>query len=110
MTCFLEPEWSQWSIFTACSKSCGKGTQTRSRTCKQFGGNKNCIGNKKESATCEIIECQKGKHPLLIVIVTNCQFFLLVKTIQKIIYFQRKFTLKISKQSTQTIATHEVKM
>ena len=57
----LEPEWTLWSSFSSCSKTCGQGTQTRSRICKQFGGIKNCVGNDIESIACQIINCPKGK-------------------------------------------------
>ena len=59
---FSEPEWPQWSSFTACSKTCGEGIQTRSRTCQKFGGTKDCIGVNEESVRCNIIECSGGKN------------------------------------------------
>ena len=30
-----EPEWNDWSSWGACTESCGKGTQTRTRQCIQ---------------------------------------------------------------------------
>jgi Thrombospondin type 1 domain. len=51
---------SQWSSYSKCSKTCGMGTQTRSRTCTnpppQFGG-KNCNGLLKDSRKCQEKHC-----------------------------------------------------
>ena len=55
---------SEWSPFTSCSKSCGKGSQDRTRTCTnpspQHGGD-DCAGNLKESKQCQVKYCP-GKY------------------------------------------------
>ena len=51
--------WSQWS---ACSKSCGYGIQTRKRTCTspepQHGG-RDCtdLGDPENMRPCQVIQC-----------------------------------------------------
>ena len=51
---------TNWTPFTSCSKSCGKGSQERTRTCTnpppQHGGD-DCVGGLKESRECKIKEC-----------------------------------------------------
>ncbi len=59
---FSEPEWSEWSIFSSCSKTCGHGTQSRSRTCHHFDGGKDCIGKATENMECLIEDCLHGKN------------------------------------------------
>lgn len=48
--CIIRPcsEWSQWSKWTACSVSCGNGTQIRTRSCSY----KDCSGQNNESRQC----------------------------------------------------------
>jgi hypothetical protein len=52
--------WSSWSNFTECSTTCGKGTQTRKRTCDNPppDGGQFCRGN-----DTEIIECIQPDCP-----------------------------------------------
>jgi hemicentin len=55
--------WTPWQTWSACSASCGKGTQTRTRFCVQPNGTpaKNedydCDGENIEVKICEIIPC-----------------------------------------------------
>ena len=65
---YVKPEkivdgaWSQWSSWSQCSKSCGEGTETRSRDCDnprpQYGGLL-CSGSKLNVRTC----LDSGIHP-----------------------------------------------
>ncbi|XP_066920815.1 SCO-spondin-like isoform X2 [Clytia hemisphaerica] len=51
---------SSWSPFTACSKTCGDGTQSRTRACTNpppAHGGKACSGNLKDSRKCKVKEC-----------------------------------------------------
>ena len=49
----LDPgTWTEWSQWTTCSKTCGVGTSTRSRSCS--GG---CSGNDYESVSCATASC-----------------------------------------------------
>ena len=65
---------SAWSTFSPCSLSCGKGTQTRFKTCTNptpmYGGNP-CEGIMNESKECQLIECP-GKSFNLIHICIYC--------------------------------------
>ncbi|XP_023933618.1 thrombospondin-1-like [Lingula anatina] len=52
--------WSLWGSWTACSKSCDSGIQTRSRTC----GRGNCEGDTSQSRPCNTRCCNPLKAPL----------------------------------------------
>lgn len=60
--CPVHGNFSSWSIFSVCSKSCGNGTKTRTRNCSnptpEHGG-KNCtlIGPLKEVHSCNAFPC-----------------------------------------------------
>ena len=51
--CPVDGHWSDWGQWSTCSKSCGKGSQTRSRTCYEpkYGG-KRCVGSPKDTQVC----------------------------------------------------------
>ena len=52
--------WSSWGKWCACSKSCGAGSQYRTRTCTKpapsYGG-KQCTGKDKETRYCNTHHC-----------------------------------------------------
>ncbi len=48
--------WSQWTEFSQCSKTCGSGSKTRTRTCN--GGQ--CSGEASETQVCQNAECKIG--------------------------------------------------
>jgi len=53
-------EWSHWKQWSVCSKSCGKGSQTRKRMCDNpppSNGGRNCIGKTTESKECMLAGC-----------------------------------------------------
>ena len=58
----VDGNYSEWSEFMQCSVTCGKGVQTRSRSCinppPQHGG-KNCsaFGPPVETKECNLKEC-----------------------------------------------------
>lgn len=60
--CPVHGNFSSWSIFSVCSKSCGNGTKTRTRNCSnpfpEHGG-KNCslVGPLKEVLNCNVFPC-----------------------------------------------------
>ncbi|KAG8290622.1 hypothetical protein J6590_079019 [Homalodisca vitripennis] len=58
---FLPPGWSEWTDWTACSASCGEGSQHRLRHCLQGG----CEGCNKQSRRCNMFSCQGVVSPLL---------------------------------------------
>ena len=56
----VDGNWSNYGAWSACSKKCGGGSQTRKRTCNNpapaFGGN-NCLGVAVESRECNTHSC-----------------------------------------------------
>ena len=64
--CFIKPcpvngAFGNWSEYSVCSVSCGKGVQYRERKCDsplpKYGG-KDCDGLTRENRSCEEGECQ----------------------------------------------------
>ncbi|NXL89730.1 HMCN1 protein, partial [Alectura lathami] len=58
--CPVDGNWSEWGLWEECSKTCGKGNKTRTRTCSnppaQHGG-KQCDGSAVDSVMCNIRPC-----------------------------------------------------
>ena len=59
---FLELEstggWGSWSSFSPCSSTCGGGTRTRTRECKDStDGGAECPGESSETEACNTEEC-----------------------------------------------------
>nr|DBA18217.1 TPA: hypothetical protein GDO54_016492 [Pyxicephalus adspersus] len=58
--CPVNGEWSSWQVWGPCSKTCGKGTQTRVRLCNSpspsFDGTY-CEGQDRQSQICNIRHC-----------------------------------------------------
>uniref|UniRef100_A0A8C3J6R6 Hemicentin-1 n=1 Tax=Calidris pygmaea TaxID=425635 RepID=A0A8C3J6R6_9CHAR len=58
--CPVDGNWSEWGLWEECSKSCGQGNRTRTRTCSnppaQHGG-KPCDGSAVDSVMCNIRPC-----------------------------------------------------
>ncbi|XP_062437683.1 hemicentin-1 [Rhea pennata] len=58
--CPVDGSWSEWGLWEECSKSCGQGNRTRTRTCSnpsaQHGG-KPCDGSAVDSVMCNIRPC-----------------------------------------------------
>ena len=60
--CPINGNYSEWSLFTACSKTCGNGSQARSRTCTNptplFGGiDCKALGPNTETRQCFLRHC-----------------------------------------------------
>ena len=58
--CPVDGGWSGWSEWSACSKDCGGGTQTITRTCTNpspFCGGAECIGDSSQSQSCNTQAC-----------------------------------------------------
>lgn len=59
-TCAINGGWSDWGGWSACSVSCGGGTQTRYRTCTNpapaYGG-AGCSGSDSETVSCNTQAC-----------------------------------------------------
>ena len=58
--CPIDGAWVDWTVWDACSVTCGGGTQDRSRTCTnpapQYGG-ADCSGSLNETQDCNTQEC-----------------------------------------------------
>lgn len=56
----VDGDWTEWTPWDDCSKSCGMGQQSRNRTCTNptpmYGG-LNCMGNGTEVMKCHIDKC-----------------------------------------------------
>jgi len=56
--------WTEWGAWTRCTRTCGNGTQTHSRTCtnpRPSGGGVTCIGIARETQFCNTDPCPIGK-------------------------------------------------
>ncbi|XP_078377620.1 SCO-spondin-like [Oculina patagonica] len=59
-SCPVDGQWSSWTVWTPCSKSCGKGEQKRSRTCTNpppVHGGKQCSGEAQQTQDCNAQSC-----------------------------------------------------
>nr|XP_044998229.1 hemicentin-1 isoform X3 [Jaculus jaculus] len=58
--CPVDGRWSEWSLWDECTRSCGHGNRTRTRTCSnpsaQHGG-RPCEGNAMEVIMCNVRPC-----------------------------------------------------
>ncbi|KAM4736087.1 adhesion G protein-coupled receptor B1 isoform 5-T5 [Anableps anableps] len=56
--CPVHGTWDEWSPWSLCSSTCGRGYRSRTRTCSppQFGGNP-CDGPEKQTKFCNIAVC-----------------------------------------------------
>ena len=56
----IDGGWSEWSDWSECSKECGGGRQSRTRTCNNPApedGGKDCSGDDKEKQDCNMNPC-----------------------------------------------------
>ncbi|XP_062578062.1 SCO-spondin-like isoform X3 [Saccostrea cucullata] len=63
--CPVDGHWSDWSLFSECSKTCGKGSQRRQRTCSNpapSNGGLVCVGDYQETVECEVKPCPDPLH------------------------------------------------
>ncbi|XP_048752331.2 uncharacterized protein LOC125663930 isoform X2 [Ostrea edulis] len=52
--------YTEWSVWTTCTTTCGEGTQTRTRTCTNptpMNGGSDCVGESNQSQSCQIQAC-----------------------------------------------------
>ena len=58
---FIAGRWSDWSVWSECSKTCGSGRNTRSRTCEE----RSCVGTVTQERSCNTFACfLTSKHIL----------------------------------------------
>jgi len=53
-------KWTNWGSYGACTKTCGGGTKTKTRTCTNpapFGGGDTCPGSDSSSTSCNTDDC-----------------------------------------------------
>ncbi|XP_073239582.1 properdin-like isoform X2 [Porites lutea] len=58
--CPVNGNWANWGSWSKCSKSCGGGFKTRSRTCsnpRAKNGGRDCVGSKTQTASCNASPC-----------------------------------------------------
>uniref|UniRef100_A0A672L776 Adhesion G protein-coupled receptor B1 n=1 Tax=Sinocyclocheilus grahami TaxID=75366 RepID=A0A672L776_SINGR len=58
VVCPVHGSWDEWTPWSLCSSTCGRGYRDRTRSCKQpqFGGNP-CDGPEKQTKFCNIAVC-----------------------------------------------------
>ncbi|XP_052223606.1 A disintegrin and metalloproteinase with thrombospondin motifs adt-1-like isoform X12 [Dreissena polymorpha] len=63
--CPVDGVWSDWSAWTTCSVTCGKGYKSRDRNCQYLTQNaphgRNCNGNGTEAEFCKLAICPDSK-------------------------------------------------
>ena len=52
--------WSSWGAWCECTKTCGRGSQYRKRSCTKPGGT-GCVGPSREYKSCMIKQCNLGE-------------------------------------------------
>jgi len=71
--CPADCVWTTWSKWSACSKECGGGVQTRSRSVESeaVAGGKPCVGEEKEEQFCNKEPCPGCPEPTSLLICDN---------------------------------------
>lgn len=62
----IDGGYTRWTTWTVCSKTCGKGTQLRFRSCTDpppNGGSRSCdiLGKPIQTRKCNLARCKKGR-------------------------------------------------
>ncbi|XP_074624580.1 SCO-spondin-like isoform X4 [Acropora palmata] len=57
--CPVNGRWTTWRSWGSCSKTCGRGLQSRTRSCfpPPLHGGKDCVGRNREERTCNLRPC-----------------------------------------------------
>lgn len=67
----VDGNWSEWSVWEECSRTCGQGNRTRVRTCSdppaQYGG-RPCEGAAVEVIMCSVRPCPGEESEMLPVV------------------------------------------
>ncbi|XP_023932361.1 SCO-spondin isoform X5 [Lingula anatina] len=59
VTCEEPAKWSPWTPYSTCSKTCGDGSQTRTRTCPKPG---KCPGAAEQTRPCNLRPCRSKSN------------------------------------------------
>ena len=60
ITFLVNGKWSTWEEYSNCTKTCGTGQKSRTRTCTDpapSGRGKNCVGSTSETIECNTNAC-----------------------------------------------------
>ena len=72
----VDCEWSGWSDATTCSKTCGGGKQTQTRTIVRHeeNGGAVCVGENMQEIDCNTEECPSGNGCITfaVIVCKNC--------------------------------------
>ena len=93
-------QWSEWGKYSACTKSCGTGSETRTRTCTNPApsaeGNP-CQGSSSESRNCNTFDCP-SKY-LLLYTLFQFKIVLLIGLIKTFLHFHQNLGPCVNKES-----------
>ena len=71
-------DWTDWTVWSSCSQTCGDGQMTRGRFCvnpRPANGGQDCVGAAEEQHTCNIGNCPGNACVCFFVCVGECVFF-----------------------------------
>lgn len=66
--CLVNGHWSEWSLWEECTRSCGRGNRSRTRTCSNpsaLHGGRPCEGSAVETIMCNVRPCP-GEIPIIL--------------------------------------------
>ena len=64
----MNGEWTDWSLWSGCSASCGSGQLTRQRYCSSpqpANGGNDCSGEAIEQKSCQVMVCPGISIPII---------------------------------------------
>ena len=63
LLCLGYVSWGFWGTWSACSKTCGGGTQNRKRKCQVYSQRYgDCAGENEETRLCNTLSCSAGRQ------------------------------------------------
>lgn len=99
----VDGQWSAWSHYSTCSKTCGGGTRTHQRTCSNpaplYGG-MTCHGNDTETEICNQDPCPGPNFYFIVLFLSIKKCWLLINIKPFCVFFFKSwsffFSFKIS--------------
>ena len=82
----VDGQWSEWGAWSACTETCGGGTQTRTRLCNNpapSNGGSDCTGDSQQSQACNTDACNTGNMMKIIMLGYRFLFLSKMKLILK---------------------------